>query len=761
MKTLLTISLFLFSFIGHSSHLAGGYISYKTTSNLNEYEITLNLYRDCSGVFASDSSLIRITNICNPEEIEIWIPLISLSNVSQYCLQDTGNTECGNTGNFSGFQKAVYRSIVILPSLCSQWNISYLSSDRNNSVNTTGGAGFNAFYIESVLNNLDFPHNSSPTRNTPFPIPYTCSTQQNDLSIFINDPNNDSLVFSLENASYLPSTPIPYSAGYSGIQPITGISIQPNTGQLNFNHNINGNFLISILIKEFATNGILKGSTRLDFNIVIRLCPNSQPTISNVQNFNSFGSGANLSGNTINSCVGDQFCFDVIVTDANSSDSLILSSDIGTLFPGSTFTQTGFNPSTGSVCWTHQVNDKRAIFSISSNDNNCPEMNTSSKSYLINISEPIEFSENPLYLCDTSTVYNLIDNVTTSDYYWYDLNGNLLDVGTDISCNPCASAQLYFEVDTNIIASNNVGSCLISDTLSIKSNSIPQNFLPDTIIYCSGDSVVLYSPKPELTSIWNFSTIQDSLLVNYTFESSVSLEVNYDGYCSVIDWVLIRPLSTSDLLVDTLIQCNANPNITIAPNDTYWYDVNGMLLDIGTDISCNPCGNPQFLFTTDTLVTKPLNEACSDTDTLYIQPNQSLQNYFSDTIFFCDEDTVVLINPIPYYHSIWHTGANSDTLTIQTDSIQYGSLTTYIDTLICDTKQFLLFSQQTLATISPSNNGLVTNNFSSYQWIFNDTAIIGSNSQTHLPQNNGDYQIYVIDSLGCTDTSNVFIVTNA
>ncbi len=743
----------------YADHAAGGYISYKPTGITNFYEITLTLYKECGGHPYNSTIGIKIHNTCNASDpTTVILNRESVTEISQFCPQDLVNTEC-NQGNYTGFEKVIYRGIVLLNGLCSEWVISCQVNLRNFASNITGGD----MYIETKLNNLDFPLNASPTRNTDFPIPKLRIGSNIDLSIFFNDPDHDSLEFILVSGLTAPNQAVGYTSPFSDTQPITGITIDSNTGQLNFAANQIGKFVICILINEYTNSGILKGSTRFEFNVVVDfLFLNLPPTIGSIQNFNNFNTGSNFNGNIITSCLGDQFCFDITVNDPNVNDSLILKSDISDLYPSATFIQTGYNPAVATVCWTHNYGYQRAIFSIEALDSNaCPALQTVSKAFLIELDNKEVFTQNPFYICDTSIIYDLTIN-DSNIYHWYDLNGNLLDIGSDISANPTKSAKLYFSNDTSIVSKYiNKNLCLVSDTLELKANFIPIDFFPDTITYCFGDTMIIYSPKPELNNIWNGTLTQDSLIINHSNEFYFNLGINYNGHCSTIDGTLTIPLSGTDLLIDTLIQCAANPNINIAPVNTSWYDLNGILLDIGTDIDCNPCGNPQFLFTNDTMVTKQINAACLEMDTLYIRPNESLDNYFSDTIFFCDEDTLELINPFTNYNPIWHTNDSLDTIYLQTDTTYYGSLSIYIDTLICDTKQFLLFSQQTDAPIISTANGLTTDAFVTYQWIYNNSNILGANGQSHVPQNNGDYQVLVIDSLGCKDTSDVFTITSA
>lgn len=92
---------------------------------------------------------------------------------------------------------------------------------------------------------------------------------------------------------------------------------------------------------------------------------------------------------------------------------------------------------------------------------------------------------------------------------------------------------------------------------------------------------------------------------------------------------------------------------------------------------------------------------------------------------------------------------------------------TYTETLTnangCDS--FVTF---TLSLVGSHNvaitiNGFVlgtTQPYVSYQWILNGASISGATNSTFLVQQNGDYQVAVVDNNGCFDTSVVYTVDN-
>lgn len=51
--------------------------------------------------------------------------------------------------------------------------------------------------------------------------------------------------------------------------------------------------------------------------------------------------------------------------------------------------------------------------------------------------------------------------------------------------------------------------------------------------------------------------------------------------------------------------------------------------------------------------------------------------------------------------------------------------------------------------------------YATYQWMFNGSTIAGATNSTFTVSENGDYQVIVTNEQGCTDTSEVYEVTNA
>ena len=536
MKFLITSIILLFSLQLKASHVAGGYISYTPTGNLNEYTLTLTIYRDCSGINVPVSTTLDISNTCGFNDTTATLGFLSSEEISQICPSQLANTTC-NSGLLQGFEKHVFQGVFTLPDTCSNWTFSYSSCDRNSSINLSVTA---CFYVENVLNSADFPYNSSSTITHLFEMPYVCNNLPVNFSSYVADLIADSLHFSLVNTLSATNTNISYVAPYTATQPIPGIAIAPLTGQIEFTPTMVGNYVVTVLIEEFDESGNFIGSVIHDYQFIVESCTNAPPTAANtITNFNDFGTSASIGTNDIiNLCDGDQFCFDYVFTDADLGDSLILSTDILSNFPGATFIQTGFNPSTASICWTVQPNYTSSFFSIHATDENCPLSGMASKIFLLNLPPLFSLPTDSILNCLGSLPSNLNLN-TNLNVYWTDLNNDTLVIGTDISCNPCTNPNFLFSATTQVIAKTG-NNCGFSDTLTVLiGQPVAVDFADDSSYICIGDSITFTAPFSQATNLWNNDTIpQNSITVGPTVPTYYYLESTYFG-CSAFDTTVV------------------------------------------------------------------------------------------------------------------------------------------------------------------------------------------------------------------------------
>ncbi len=499
------ISLFIFVFLSNqnvfATHIAGGNITYSCTGNPNEYLITLTLYRDCSGVNAPNTPSVNFSNSCglaNPGPLALTINNILSLEISGLC--DLTQSTC-NGGVLPGYEQYVYEGLVTLPGPCDSWTISYDICNRNGATNLTGGNG-NCFYVETEIFSQTDACNTSPTITTSLPVPYFCNGQVVSYDLGIIEPDGNTLQFSFVNALDMGAVNIPYNTGYSATSPIPGITINPNTGQLSFVPNLVGNFVVTILIEEFDVAGNLIGSVIHDTQIVIENCTNQSvsPPPSGI-NFQNSGTSATFTGgNTVTMCDGDSFCLDFVFTDPDAADILTLTSNATTVLPGATFTQTGTNPATGTLCWTYQSGYLGNLVSITATDGACLTPSFATFVLSLNIPPPLNVS------LDDTICGNQVANLQaygTPPVQWSVVSGEPINIGTNFTCNPCTTPDATPTITTTYAIVDG-SSCQLKDTITVvvvqNEGNIDATIVTNDTTVCSGECFDINAQATEVFS---------------------------------------------------------------------------------------------------------------------------------------------------------------------------------------------------------------------------------------------------------------------
>ncbi|MFK8038235.1 MAG: gliding motility-associated C-terminal domain-containing protein [Crocinitomicaceae bacterium] len=493
-KNLILSALFLMSATPLlATHAAGGNISYVCTGIPNTYFVTLTIYRDCGGAGLGNTEWIDIVSDCAGLTMpNVQLTKQSITEVSQICTAELPNTECSG-GALSGIEEHVYTATVVLPGPCDAWTFSWELGNRNASTNLVNADG-EWFYIETKMYSSTNDCNNSPTFNSQ-PIPYVCANQATNYDFGILELDGDSLDFSFVNALGQGGSMLTYAGGFTSAQPIPGIIMDPVTGLLTFTQGVNGNYVLTILIKEYDICDNLVGSMMHDIQIVVEACTNSVPTLvepagqSFVQNFNAFGTNAVLlPDNSINLCTGDRFCFDVQFDDPNAGDIVNLFSNVDDFLPGATFTTTPGNPAIGTVCWEFTQGYTGSAISINASDDKCPVPGFADVVVKLDVPPAIfPGGDNVVFLCGTEggiDLYNYLVGFFQADGQWYDPNdqmiSNFQDPATMITGN------YYYVVlpdTTGTLCGSPPNPCVLADTafIDVTTANLGLNWIEDSL----------------------------------------------------------------------------------------------------------------------------------------------------------------------------------------------------------------------------------------------------------------------------------------
>lgn len=523
--------LFLIPTNTRASHVPGGNITYECVGP-NQYAITLTLFEDCGTAFeANGSQFITINNSCGFTTLtSATLPnVIYQQEVSQLCPSQIGNSEC-NGGTLPGVWMHQWTGIVTLPGNCDNWTFSYSSCCRNTS-NNLATAGGDSYYWEATLFNQTAPCNSSAVIASQ-PIPYVCANQAVNFNMAAYDPDGNTLVYSFVPAMTTgPATTVGYAAGYTGTAPIPGITIDPSTGQVTFTPTVTGNYVVAVLIEEYDASGNLVGTIIQDFQYEVITCTNIVPNNPTGGVTNYTGSGGVTGGNSIQACEGDSFCFDLIFSDTDASNTLIVTSNLTTIFPTATMTLTGTNPVTANVCYTVQPGDPTlSTISFTVEDNACPITGMNTFPVEVNVITSTYAGPDEIMCLGIGTQ---LTGSGGTNFNWSVISGSPI-TPANFSCTNCSNPTANPAVTTTYeVVSNLSGGCVNVDQVTV-------TVVPDftyTLTQSSGTSClqdpvqINLTPTPAgaYTYLWTPATyLSSTTSANPTVTATVPGTYTYD-----------------------------------------------------------------------------------------------------------------------------------------------------------------------------------------------------------------------------------------
>lgn len=464
---------FAFAFSGYSSHVQGGYISYNCIAP-GQYEITMTLYNDCSGINPPTNPSITIEGCGTTQNLTLTQQ--SITEVSQLCQPQLVNSTC-NGGNLPGVEEVIYTATVNLPP-CDCYTMSYSLCCRNTAVNVQNSQS-TTFYIETTLCSQTAPCNTSPVF-TAQPIPYVCTNEQVIYNFGASEPDGHTLVYNLVSSMTNNGQPVTYNGGFTGANPIPGITINNNNGLISFTPTQVGNFIVVVEVEEYDANGNLISTTVEELQFVVQNCTSTNNPPDPNPNFNlTSANGYTTGNNDIILCQGDDFCVDLEFTDADPGDILTLTTNATNVLPGATVNVVGTNPATMTVCWTAPPTANGLYsFTIQSEDDACPINSFTNTAVDVTVIGSTVAGPNQTICGNQSAQINASGGTV---FNWSVISGDPINVGANFSCNPCAnpiaspSQTTVYEVTSDL-----TGSCVNVDTVTI---TVVPDFGIDSVTY--------------------------------------------------------------------------------------------------------------------------------------------------------------------------------------------------------------------------------------------------------------------------------------
>lgn len=368
----------------YASHAMGLDISYQCLGG-NQYQFTLNFYRDCDGISAPNSVNINLSSASCGSNFNVNLPLFSGPvEVSPLCASQLSQSTCASppcTVCLPGVEQYTYQGTFTFTQSCNDWLVSFEECCRNNAITNLSAPATQSLFVSASLDNSGGLCNSSPVF-TSSPVPYACADQQFCYNHGAFDPDGDSLSYALVAPldGPIPGIPIAYSSpALSATNPLfdtTGtVQFDPQTGSLCIiptDTTPQQVVVIAVQVSEWR-NGVVIGTTTRDIQIVVLPCINNQPLL-NPDSLTNLSAGAvQLDSNSVEICPGVPFSFDIVAEDPNAFDNVTMVSNSGLVIPASNFVTSGNNPITGTFSWTPTIADVGFHnFTVTIQDDGCP-----------------------------------------------------------------------------------------------------------------------------------------------------------------------------------------------------------------------------------------------------------------------------------------------------------------------------------------------------------------------------------------------------
>ena len=352
-----------------ATHMAGSDITY-TWNGGNSYTFQQKVYRDCAGVSLAASLQLTVSP-ASPTNV-ITLTRQSFRDITPLCPGQA--SRCQSTSGAYGIEEHIFTGTVNLnPNTA--YSISSNLVARNNAITTVLNSGSQNLWTTTTLN-TSF-NNSSPVFLNP-PSAFLCAGQPATLSPNAFDPDGDAIQYELTPCQTTNGVTVPYAATFSPTNPLTtsgGLTLNPNTGQLNFTPTVAGQVAVICVKATEYRNGNPIGTIVRDIQVRVLNCSNTPPVISATPNV------VVPSGTT--------YCLSITATDANM-DNITLTATSG-IIPPATFVvnSSSAGQATATFCFTPTVANEGNTYTVTINaqDDACPSPGTGASSF--NITVPI------------------------------------------------------------------------------------------------------------------------------------------------------------------------------------------------------------------------------------------------------------------------------------------------------------------------------------------------------------------------------------
>ncbi|MDX2248980.1 MAG: gliding motility-associated C-terminal domain-containing protein [Bacteroidia bacterium] len=392
-------------------HLVGGDLTYKclgkNAAGLNEYEITLYVYRDCI-----PSLQFPISNTPFDQNVIIYIrdgrtfnPVrqLNIPFRDSVILQLTTSDTCVSPPTGLCYALATFRNTVALPDNPNGYFLAWARCCRNRTIQNIIQPESSGMILPAFIPNTALCNNSPEFVET---LPtYICVNALFQFDHSAIDPDGDSLVYALTvpftagdraNPFPVPSAP-PYQA-VNWLPPYNinnvmnanpNLTVNSRTGLMQVRPRQTGQYVFSLSVYEYR-NGVLLSEVKRDIQINVIDCPiNLPPEVERP-------TSSQINGDTLIFYRGVESCFDFKILDLNGPGvkedkvSVQVEGDIFDPVYGARFTaEQGLAPLDATICWAPSCevdnipNDR--IIIQATDDDDCPGPNITRDTLYIKI----------------------------------------------------------------------------------------------------------------------------------------------------------------------------------------------------------------------------------------------------------------------------------------------------------------------------------------------------------------------------------------
>jgi len=272
-----------------ATHIVGGDIAYRCLGN-NQWEITLNVYRDCF-YGANDAPFDDPASIGVYNQFGLLVRHLKVPFIGDDTLTAVLSDPCLVVPPDVCVHRTVYRDTTMLPIIAGGYTFAYQRCCRNQTIlNIINPLETGATYWIHLSQAAMQDCNSSPVFNDWPPIAI-CVNKPFTFDHSASDMQGDSLVYklctpyaggTLAEPQPLPADPPPYdtvvwiaplysTANVLGLG--TPLQINPQTGIMTALPGLQGQFVVGVCIEEYdSATGILLSTTRRDFQYNVGVC---------------------------------------------------------------------------------------------------------------------------------------------------------------------------------------------------------------------------------------------------------------------------------------------------------------------------------------------------------------------------------------------------------------------------------------------------------------------------------------------------------